>query len=148
MSILTDLLQVFTTITPGILDVYINLFGVPCDIFHPVVEDRFFDDHAKPKYLKIPNERDRQVLIVNFIKSSALRGNMVQFESFFGDGDDRPFIITHEAQRLPPRTRIDAYFGSTKMSFQTETDYVITGCETPNAAGNTIMVKQMLRPLT
>ena len=148
MSILIDLLGVFTELTPDIIDIYISLFGVPCDIYYVVAEDRFFDDHAKPKYKATPDVVGQQLLIVNFIKNNAMRGNLNQFDSFFGEGDERPYIVTHEAKRLPPRTRIDANFLGAKMSFQTEIDNVVTGVKTPTGTHSTIMVKQILRPLT
>lgn len=145
MSILTDLLSVFTDITPDIIDIYIDLFGVPSDIYYAIEEDRLYDDHGKVKYPPTPNKNE-QLLIVNFIRNNAMRGNMVQFESFFDD--DRPFIITHEQKRLPPRTRIDAWFMGAKMSFQTEIDEVVSGVLKEGGTHSTIMVKQLLRPLT
>ena len=148
MSIMIDLLGVFTDLTPAIIDIYISLFGVPCDVYYAIQEDRFFDDHAKPKYGTTPSMIDEQILIVNFIKNNAMRGNLNQFESFFGEGDERPYIVTHEAKRLPPRTRIDAKFLGAVMSFQTEIDTVVTGVKTADGTHSTIMVKQILRPLT
>jgi hypothetical protein len=146
MSILTELLQVFTEITPDILDIYIDLFGLPCDIYNPLPSERLYDDHSKIKYNKTPDETGRQLLIVNFIHNNAMRGGTTQYESFFGEY--RPYIITHEELRLPPRTRIDAWLGGAKMSFQTEIDEVITGVQEQGATHNTILIKQLLRPLT
>jgi hypothetical protein len=148
MSISIDLLQVFTDISPDIIDIYTELFGLPCDIFEPIKEDRLFDDHAKPKYPTTPTETGRTLLIVNFIKSTAMRGNSVQFDSFFGDGEERPYIITHDLGRLPPRTKINAYFKNAKMSFETEIDMVITGVKAEGSDYSNILIKQILRPLT
>lgn len=147
MSIQIDLLEVFTTITPPIIDIYTDLFGIPCDVFHPIQEDRLFDDHAKPKYPATPTQTGINILIVNFIKPTAMRGAMLQFDSFFGEGEDRPYIITHEEKRLPPRTKIHAYFKGAKMSFETEIDTVITGVKIDNPNTSTILIKQILRPL-
>lgn len=149
MSITTDLLGVFTNITPSIVDIYIGLFGIPSDIYYPLdVQQHLYDDHSKITYNSTPDIVGQQLLIVNFMNSKALRGNLTQFEDFFGEGEERPFIITHESLRLKPRTRIDAWFGSAKMSFQTELDEVITGVTSADGTYSTILVKQLLRPLT
>lgn len=152
-SILTTLLQIFTDLTPDILDIYEELFGLSCNVYLPQELDDLFDDFGKVKYKSTPDYTNRQILIVNFIKPDAMRGNLTQFETFLGD--DRPYIITHEKKRIPPRARIDAFLGGAKMSFQTEIDRVITGAlETdPNTNAiigdhSTILIKQYLRPLT
>ena len=151
--ILVDLLQIFTDLTPDILDIYEDLFGLPCNVYFAQELDDMFDDFGKVKYKSVPDQTNRKILIVNFIKPDAMRGALTQFESFFGD--DRPYIITHEQKRIQPRTRIDAFLGGAKMSFQTEIDRVITGAlATDPTTGavtgdhSTIMIKQYLRPLT
>jgi len=152
-SILTDLLQIFTDLTPDILDIYEDLFGLPCNVYLADKLDDMFDDFGKVRYKATPEYTNRKILIVNFIKPDAMRGNLTQFESFFGD--ERPYIITHEQKRIPPRARIDAFLGGAKMSFQTEIDRVVTGAlatdpDTGIITGDhsTIMIKQYLRPLT
>jgi hypothetical protein len=152
-SITVDLLAVFTEITPQILDIYIALFGVPCDIYYSATtpQETLFDEHQKLRYPSTPNISGENLLIVGFINNSAFRGVTNQFDSIFGEGENRPYIITYEAKRLPPRTKIHAHFGGSRMSFETEIDKVITGVKlegTPYGTYDTIMVKQILRPLT
>jgi hypothetical protein len=149
LSILVQLLGIFTDLTPDILDIYIDLFGLDCDIYlesSATQEYRLYDDHAKITYSNTP-DRSEKLLIVNFIRGDAMRSSLGQFESFFDE--DRPFILSYEAKRLPPRTKIHAYFNGSKMSFQTEIDSVITGAKSPQGDNrDTILVKQLLRPLT
>lgn len=147
MSIFTDLLGVFTDLTPDIIDIYIDLFGIPSDIYYAItVEDMLYDDHGKIKYKNIPDIKGQQLLIVNVIRSDALRGTLTQFDAFMNE--TRPFIITHEKKRLPPRTKIDVWFMGAKMSFQTEIDEVVNGVLKDGGDHSTILVKQILRPLT
>ena len=145
-SILTELLDVFTEISPPLLDIYADLFGLDCNVYLPQELDDMFDDFGKVKYKATPDYANRRILIVKFIRPDAMRGVLTQFEGFFDE--DRPYIITHEQKRIPPRSRIDAFLGGAKLSFQTEIDRVVTGALKTGGNHSTILVKQYLRPLT
>lgn len=144
--VLLDLLEIFTNLTPEILEIYIDIFGIECDIYYPVDSDRFYDDSGKPKYASTPNISKQKLLLVNFLNPNAMRGTLGQFESFLDE--NRPYLITYEEKRIPPRARIDAWFKGAKMSFQTEIDRVLTGVLPEGGTHSTILVKQNLRPLT
>lgn len=147
IMILIDLLGVFTDLTPDIIDIYIDLFGIPCDIYSPLsTSDSLYDDHGIIKYAKTPTRLQEKVLIVNFIRNNSMRGNLTQFDSFLDE--NRPYIITHEQKRIEPRSKIEAHFLGAKMSFQTEIDNVINGVLPEGGNHSTIMVKQYLRPMT
>ena len=146
MSIIIDLLSVFTNLTPDIIDIYTDLMGIPCDIYKPLKGDRIYSDNTKVQYNKNPDILKQQYLVLNFIRPDAFRGTSTQYESFFND--DRPYILTHDSKRLDPRTRVDVWFKNAKMSFQTEIDQVITGVRDDGSPNSTILVKQILRPLT
>ena len=143
-SVFIDLLGVYTDLTPDILDIYTELHGVPCDIYYPVKEDRLFSDASKVRYKSTPEVIKQKYLLVNIIRADAYRGTMTQFESFFNE--DRPMLVTHDTLRIPPLSRVDAWFGKAKMSFRTEVDQVVTGVNNDDVKA-IIVIKQILRPL-
>ena len=144
-SVFIDLLGVYTDLTPDILDIYTDLHGVPCDVYFPVKEDRLFSDASKVKYKSTPDISKQKYLLINIIRADAYRGTLTQFETFFNE--DRPTLVTHDTLRVPPLSRIDAWFGKAKMSFRTEVDQAVTGVNNDDVKAN-ILIKQILRPLS
>ena len=142
-SVLLTILRIFRSLTPDLIDIYTEIYGLEIDVFYPLTEDDFYGTHGTATYSSTPNISGEKYLVLNFLNDKAFMGSATQYEPLYGEGlDDRPFILTYDTRGLPANSEIVVHFDDSKMIFRTEMKKVLTG-----VSGN-LIVRQPLRPMT
>lgn len=129
-------------------------FGLPCDLYFPIHSPKrggtyqmvsLFEPHELPDYPEEPSVKNVYFYIPHLIKKESMNSIVDAFDNFAlkaESGSDRPFIETTPDKELPIATKVVVHLDSSELAYYIDKKTVVNG------AGNQLLMRQYLSPLT
>lgn len=153
-NLIAQIYNKFGKVAPKVTGSYEKTYGYPCDLYFPMHAPRrnhgyqavsLFEPHELPDYPEEPNVKNVYFYIPNLIRKESMNSIAEQFDNFAMNlkGDTRrPFIETTPNKELPIATKVVIHIGDSEMFMYVDKKTVVNG------AGNQLLMRQYLSPLT
>ncbi len=152
MSIIGRVNKSFVNISNKVTSDYEKKFGLPCDIYVPIINPNpnalgnydnvnVFSTHGPVKYADVPDYKTK-FYIPHLLKKESMLSPENEFDSFYLEGEKRPFIETSISKEVDIQSKIVVHIEDSIFQFVVEKKLVVNG-----ASGHLIL-RMYLNPLT